>query len=90
MEGKQEMDKVHDDVWALDLQTWQVPPPSPLPFRLPASLSPLHIPSAAATHAPPASQFDFLFLVAKSSAVVESCKGDNRVQSPCIGILLPL
>ncbi|KAL3147670.1 hypothetical protein ABBQ32_002423 [Trebouxia sp. C0010 RCD-2024] len=23
MEGKQEMDKVHDDVWALDIQTWQ-------------------------------------------------------------------
>ena len=23
-EGKQEMEKVHDDVWALDLQTWQV------------------------------------------------------------------
>ena len=23
-EGKQEMEKVHDDVWALDLHTWQV------------------------------------------------------------------
>lgn len=23
-EGKQEMEKVHDDVWALDLQSWQV------------------------------------------------------------------
>lgn len=23
-EGKQEQEKVHDDVWALDLQTWQV------------------------------------------------------------------
>ena len=23
-EGKQEVEKVHDDVWALDLQTWQV------------------------------------------------------------------
>ncbi len=23
-EGKQEKEKVHDDVWALDLQTWQV------------------------------------------------------------------
>lgn len=23
-EGKEDMEKVHDDVWALDLQTWQV------------------------------------------------------------------
>ncbi len=23
-EGKQDVEKVHDDVWALDLQTWQV------------------------------------------------------------------
>ena len=23
-EGKEDMEKVHDDVWALDLETWQV------------------------------------------------------------------
>lgn len=50
-EGKQEQEKVHDDVWALDLQTWQVKfhwflSTSPLPF-------PTLPPTAPSPHSPP-------------------------------------
>ena len=44
-EGKQEQEKVHDDVWALDLQTWQVLfhwlLPSPAPPTPPSPPHPL-------------------------------------------------